>query len=47
VLYQLSYFRLASLVGNLFTRFPLAFSAAKVQLFSIPQTINEKIFPSL
>ena len=44
VLYQLSYFRLASLVGNLFTRFPLTFSAAKVQLFSILQTFLRKIF---
>ena len=45
VLYQLSYFRLASPIGNLvFPRFPLANCAAKVQLFSIPQVFLIKIF---
>jgi len=36
---------LASPIGNLvFSRFPLANCAAKVQLFSIPQAINGKNF---
>ena len=45
VLYQLSYFRLASPIGNLvFPRFPLANCAAKIQLFSMPQTILRNFF---